>query len=167
MVRNREAEIFPVITGDRVSLETSPICRDVLSREPSEAKMFPRMPMAAGTMIIRPGNNSSTSENVPRIIPPTSDPREASTREIIPCLKTVARTEMNLNLSAREITACLFSFMEVLIRRIIVVPCNRLSVLIVVNSYLISFSNHGFTERFTPYQSLLLLEEGQINPHAT
>jgi hypothetical protein len=65
-VRKTDAAILPLITGDRSSLEISPMWRAVLIREPKEAKIFPRIPMAGGIMIINPGSNSSVSENVPR-----------------------------------------------------------------------------------------------------
>lgn len=121
-VRNRDAAIFPVITGARSSREISPTCRAVLMRDPSVANMLPLIPMAAGTMIINPGSSPSMSENVPRYIPPKSDPKEAKTREIMPCLKTAALLETNSSLSAKEITAVFFSFMEILTRWNIVVP---------------------------------------------
>ena len=65
-VKKTDAAILPTITGDRSNLEISPTWRAVLIREPSEAKIFPRIPMAGGIMIINPGRNSSVSENVPR-----------------------------------------------------------------------------------------------------
>ncbi len=65
-VKKTDAAILPLITGDRSSLEISPTWRAVLIREPKEAKIFPRIPMAGGIMIINPGSNSSVSENVPR-----------------------------------------------------------------------------------------------------
>ena len=87
-VRKREAATFPVITGDLSSFEISPTCSAVLIREPKEAKIFPRIPIAAGTIIINPGSRYNVSEKVPKYTPPKSDPREARTSERIPCLKT-------------------------------------------------------------------------------
>jgi hypothetical protein len=65
-VRKREAAIFCIIRGDRSSFEISPTCSAVLIREPKEAKIFPLMPIAAGTIMISPGSSSSMVENFPR-----------------------------------------------------------------------------------------------------
>ena len=121
-VKNKDAAIFPLITGERSNCEISPTCKAVLNREPREAKIFPRIPMAAGTMMINPGSNSSVSEKVPKYIPPKRDPREARIKDKIPCLKTVARAEMNSNFSASDITSAFLSFIENLTRLISAAP---------------------------------------------
>lgn len=61
-VRKIDAAIFPVMMGDRSSRDISPTCKEVLNLEPREAKIFPRIPIAAGTMMISPGKSSNISE---------------------------------------------------------------------------------------------------------
>lgn len=65
-VRNTEAAIFPVMTGDLSNREISPTCNAVLILDPNDANILPRIPMAAGTMIISPGSSSNISEKVPK-----------------------------------------------------------------------------------------------------
>jgi hypothetical protein len=62
MVRKRDAVILSVTRGDFLNPEISPMCNAVLMRDPREAKIFPRIPMAAGTMMISPGRNSRVLE---------------------------------------------------------------------------------------------------------
>jgi hypothetical protein len=121
-VSTREAATFPVITGDLVKRAISPTCNAVLIREPNDAKIFPRIPMAAGIIITIPGRYSNISENVPKYIPPTSEPKEANTKESIPCLKTAARADKNSRLLTREMVARFFSFIDFFNCLIIVVP---------------------------------------------
>ena len=121
-VKTREAATFPVITGDLVKRAISPTCNAVLIREPSDAKIFPRIPMAAGIIITIPGRYSNISENVPKYIPPMSEPKDAKTKESMPCLKTAARADKNSRLLTREMAVRFFSFMDFFSCLIIVVP---------------------------------------------
>ena len=85
-VRASEATMFcPTTVSVRRLIRNVPVWMAVPRRLPRAPKMFPRMPMAAGTSTSRPGRALRVLVMAPRVRPARRSPPEETSRAAMPC----------------------------------------------------------------------------------
>jgi len=93
-IDSETARFWPTTVSRRRERRKVPVWSAVPRRLPIAPKMFPRMPMAAGTSTRRPGRDSSVPVIEPRVSPARRSPPELSRSATKPA-RTPAESERN------------------------------------------------------------------------